>query len=192
MERTRKGKSLWAFPSDYTVIDIETNGLVLGACEIIEVSALKVRDCKIEDDFSTLIKPTRRIDRFITRLTGITDAMVGSAPNVKDVLNDFYEFIGKDVLIGHNVHFDVNFLYDNMLLHNGLYLDNSFVDTLRLSRKALPTLPDHRLSTVAEHYGVTTVGAHRALRDCEICNACYLNLKRELNGGLFACKSFLD
>lgn len=178
--REFKGNSLFAFPADYTVIDIETNGLVSGVCEIIEVSALKLRDHVRTDRFSTLVKPTAHIDAFITGLTGITDDMVKDAPNITDVMRDFYDFIGKDVLIGHNVHFDVNFLYDNLLEHNGLILDNDFVDTLRLARKALPRLCNHKQTTVAAHYGISVAGAHRALRDCEICNACYIALKNEL------------
>lgn len=180
MERKFKGQSLFAFPSDYTVVDIETNGLAEGVCEIIEVSALKFRNEKLADSFSSLIKPTEHISWFITRLTGITDETVENAPDIVDVMAEFYEFIGDDILIGHNVHFDVNFLYDNLWLHNGLVLDNPFVDTLRLARRALPFLTNHKQTTVAEYYGIPTNGAHRALRDCEICNACYLNLKREL------------
>ncbi|MDE7464143.1 MAG: 3'-5' exonuclease [Clostridiales bacterium] len=180
MKRQFKGESLFAFPSDYTVVDIETNGIAAGVCEIIEVSALKYRDEKLQDSFSSLIKPTERIGWFITQLTGITDEMVENAPDVNEVVREFYDFIGKDILIGHNVNFDVNFLYDNLWLHNGLVLDNDFVDTLRLARKALPWLSNHKQTTIAEYYGIPTVGAHRALRDCEICNACYLNLKKEL------------
>ncbi len=180
MERKFKGRSLFAVPPDYTVVDIETNMTSLRTCEIIEVSALKVRNEEIRGSFSSLIKPSEPINWFITRLTGITDEMVENAPDVNEVMQSFYDFIGNDILIGHNVNFDVNFLYDNLWLHNGLVLDNPFVDTLRLARKALPELPNHRQTTIAEYYGIETVGAHRALRDCEICNACYLNLKREL------------
>lgn len=178
--RKFKGRSLFAFPSDYTVVDIETNGLISGVCEIIEVSALKVRGEQITDSFSSLIKPVERISPFITRLTGITDETVENAPDARKVLRRFYDFVGKDILVGHNVNFDVNFLYDSLWAQDALLLDNPFVDTLRLARRALPGLPNHKQTTVAAYYGIETVGAHRALRDCEICNACYLNLKREL------------
>lgn len=181
MERKFKGQSLFAFPEDYTVIDIETNGLTPETCEIIEVSALKFRDEKKAGEFSSLIKPEHPISWFITNLTGITNEMVEDAPSAVDVLSGFYEFVGKDILIGHNVHFDVNFLYDKLWIHNGLVLDNDFVDTLRLARKALPFLTNRKQTTVAAYFGINTDGAHRAARDCEICNACYLNLKRELN-----------
>lgn len=179
MERKFKGQSLFAFPSDYTVVDIETNAISSDS-EIIEVSALKCRGDIVTDSFSSLIKPTEPIGWFITQLTGITNEMVENAPDAKDVLGRFYDFVGKDIIIGHNVNFDVNFLYDKLWIHNGLILDNSFVDTLRLARKALPQLQNHKQVTVAEYYGISTLGAHRALRDCEICHACYQNLKKEL------------
>lgn len=178
-ERKFKGKSLLFLPDDYTVIDIETTGLSSRACEIIEVSALRVRNETIVANFSTLVRPVGKIDFFISQLTGITNDMVKDAPNINYVMQKFYEFAGKDLLIGHNVNFDINFLYDNLLLHNGLVLDNSFIDTLRLSRKVLPSLPNHKQITIAEHYGIATTGSHRAMKDCEICNLCYLNLKRE-------------
>ena len=178
-ERKFKGQSLFAFPSDYTVVDIETNGTG-NFCEIIEVSALKCRGDIAVDSFSSLIKPTEPIGWFITRLTGITDDMVKDAPEPADVLRRFYDFVGDDIIIGHNVNFDVNMLYDKLWLHVGLVLDNSFVDTLRLARKALPKLYNHKQTTVAEYYGIATNGAHRAARDCEICHACYQRLKKEL------------
>ncbi len=178
--RKFKGKSLFEFPSNYTVIDIETNGLYSGVNEIIEVSALKYRGEVLCERFSTLVKPTGPITPFITSLTGITDDMVEDAPDINRVMREFYEFVGNDILIGHNVNFDVDFLYDNLWIHNGLALENSFVDTLRLARKALPYLSNHKQTTVATHFGIPTDGAHRAARDCEICNACYLELKKLL------------
>ena len=67
---TKKGKYLKEFPSDFTVIDIETTGLSALNDEIIEVSAIKVRDDKVVNKFSKLIKPNERISSFITNLTG--------------------------------------------------------------------------------------------------------------------------
>lgn len=178
--RLYKGKSLCSFPSDYTVVDIETTGLYPSASEIIEVSALKCRDEKVVDVFSSLIRPVYPIAPFITGLTGISNEMVKDAPGAEETLARFYDFAGKDILIGHNVNFDINFLYDGLVKHNSLILDNSFVDVLRLARKALPFLPNHRQMTVAAYYGIETSGSHRALRDCEICNKNYLQLKRQL------------
>jgi DNA polymerase-3 subunit epsilon len=121
IERTEKGKSLIAFPTDYTVIDIETTGLDLFYNSIIEVSAIRVRNSEVQDKFSSLIKPPKHysfedsdyyyVDEFITKLTGITNEMLDDAPEVTEVLPEFVESIGDDILIGHNVIFDINFPY---------------------------------------------------------------------------------
>lgn len=181
MDRKFKGQRLWAFPDDYTVVDIETTGFMSGACDIIEVSAIKCHNNVPIREFSSLIKPTKPIGWYVTKLTGITEDMVKNAPCVKEVLERFYEFAGNDVLIGHNVNFDVNFLYDDLLKYNNLILSNCFVDTLQLARKALPHLHNHKQTTVAEYFNINTDGAHRALKDCEICNACYQRLKKILS-----------
>ena len=175
--RPQKGKNLLAFPSDFTVVDIETTGLSSFGAEIIEVSALRYRGDRFEAAFSSLIKPSAPIPYFITQLTGITNGMVKDARDRKGVLRDFAEFLGGDVIIGHNVNFDVNFLYDELLLHLGFTMKNDFVDVLKLSRKYLPELPNHKQVTVAEYFGLDTHGAHRALKDTEICAENYLRIK---------------
>ena len=178
--KRRKGKSRMAFPEDYCVVDIETTGLAPEECEIIEIAAVRYRSGRKAAVFSTLIKPHSRITPFITELTGITNDMVKDAPDITSAIMDFYEFAGSDMLMGYNVNFDINFLYDNLLRCHGIYLTNDFVDVLRFSRKALPMLPNRRQTTVAAHYGIEIEGAHRAEKDCEICNACYLRLRDEL------------
>ena len=175
--RPDKGSNLLSFPSDFTVVDIESTGGSAAVAEIIEISALRYRNDKFEAAFSSLVKPFTHIPYFITMLTGITDAMVADAPERKGVLRDFWEFLGDDIIIGHNVNFDVNFLYDELALHLGHSLKNDFVDVLRLSRIYLPNLINHKQVTVAEHFGIDTAGAHRALKDTEICAENYLRIK---------------
>ena len=176
--RPLKGKSLFEFPSDYTVIDIETTGLSAFGAEIIEVSALRYRGDALADSYSALIKPSAPIPYFITELTGITNAMVRSARPRAEVLGEYRDFLGGDVLIGHNVNFDVNFLYDEFTRHLGAPLPNDYVDVLRLSRYYLPNLPNHKQITVAEYFCLDTEGAHRALKDTELCAGNYLGIKR--------------
>ena len=176
-KRPNKGKSLFAFPSDFTVVDIETTGLSATDAEILEISALRYRGDRFAASFSSLLKPSAPIPYFITQLTGITNAMVKDARERKGVLREFFDFVAGDVIIGHNVNFDVNFLYDELCLHLGCDLKNDYVDVLRLSRKYLPYLADHKQTTVAEFFGLDTTGAHRALKDTEICAENYLRIK---------------
>lgn len=79
-----------------------------------------------------MIKVENPIDQYITELTGITNEMLENKPSFADIAENFMNFIDGYILIGHNVHFDINFLYDN-LLDLGHILNNNLVDTLRLS-----------------------------------------------------------
>lgn len=178
--KRRKGKSRLAFPEDYCVVDIETTGLDPSENEIIEIAAVRYRGGEKAAVFTTLVKPQSIISPFITELTGISNDMVSNAPCISDAIMDFYEFAGKDMLMGYNVNFDINFLYDNLLCCHGILLDNDFIDVLRFARRALPLLSNRRQTTVAEYYGIEVNGAHRAEKDCEICNACYLRLRDEM------------
>lgn len=175
-DRSGKGKSIVAFPSDYVVIDVETTGLDPEYCEIIEISAIKYAGGVIIDRFTSLVKPAEPVDDYITKLTGISNEMLESAPPPAVILPDFANFISDSILIGYNVNFDINFLYDN-LLPLGVILSNSFVDVLRIARRLLPDLPNHKLITVTDHFGVTPDVSHRALADCETCNSCYSKLQ---------------
>jgi len=167
--RGGKGKSLGTFPEAYTVIDIETTGLDPSYCEIIEVAAIKVRPEGTET-YQTLIRPKHRISSFITELTGITNEMVADAPAVSEVIGDFADFIGDDIIVGHNVNFDINFVYDYLESETGRILGNDFVDTVRLSRKIVPEIAHHRLCDMVEFYGIEEDIYHRAMADCVYTN----------------------
>lgn len=81
-ERKFKGKSLLLFTSDYTVVDIETNGKIGRLGKIIEISAIRIRNNEPDAYFSTLINPHEKLSSFIKQLTGITDDMVSEAPEI--------------------------------------------------------------------------------------------------------------
>lgn len=171
-KRTHKGKSLLLFPEDYTVVDIETTGFDPMFDEIIEVAGIKYRGRNEVGRFQSLVKPDDGIPDYITALTGITNEMVADAPGIEDVLPRFLEFIGEDIVVGHNVHFDVNFLYDYAEDFELKPFSNDLVDTLRLSRRLYPELQSHKLSALAAHFGVEPDGEHRALADCVTTQKC--------------------
>lgn len=166
MDRIYRGRSLIEKTNDYTVIDVETTGFYAGYDEIIEFSGLKVRNGVIIDKFSTLIKPSTPIDDFIIEFTGITNEMLDDAPSIDEMIDKIIAFIGDDIIVGHNVSFDVNFIYDSYNECKGEYLKNDFLDTLRLSRKLFKDLPNHQLSTIANAFNKTCFPSHRAMKDC--------------------------
>lgn len=177
--KRQKGRSLISFLNSFVVVDLETTGFDPKYNEIIEISAIKVENGETIGTFSELVKPSCPVDSFITRLTGITDDMLASCRCVSDVLPDFISFVGDSILVGHNINFDVNFIYDNLLELSGSIFDNDFVDTMRLSKRLLPDLVNHKLITLAKYYDISPTTSHRALADCETTLLCYSHLMNE-------------
>ncbi len=177
--RPNKGKSLLTIPYEYVVVDIETTGLEPSNCHILEIGAIRCREGKEIERFSELIDPGVPIDPFITNLTGISNEMVIGARSEIEVLNDALEFIGDAIIVGHNVNFDINFIYDALIRYFNVPLSNDFVDTLRLSRRKLKQLSHHRLQDLAYYYSIDYSHAHRAVEDCDITNQVLNQLKIE-------------
>lgn len=174
--REFKGNSVLKDIPNYTVIDIETTGISPRDDSIIDISALRVRDRMVSDVFSALINPGYEIPSFISELTGITNKMLESAPRIESVLPDFISFLGDDIVVGHNVNFDINFLYDNSIELLSKPLNNDFIDTMRLARKIFPNAPHHRLQDISAMLSVNYSGAHRAEQDCRITYQCYIKM----------------
>ena len=181
-----KGKNLILIPETYCVIDIETTGLSPDFDSIIEVSAVKYRNGQETDHFTSLIKPEDTyddgsyIDEFIEELTGITNEMLSTAPNPVIVLRQLKDFLDDNILIGHNVNFDINFLYDNFTRYLSEPFTNDFVDTMRISRMLHPEERHHRLKDLSERYNIDYSNAHRALADCYLTQACLEHLNAEI------------
>jgi DNA polymerase-3 subunit epsilon len=178
--RPFKGQRLNTLPDSFVCLDIETTGLSPVYDDIIEISALRVEEGVTTDSFSEIIDIRRRLPPFIMELTGITDAMIATGDRAENVLARFLDFTGDSVIMGHNINFDINFIYDNCMARLGVPFSNPYVDTLAIARRALPALPHHRLDDVMRYYGIRARDTHRALHDCELTVACYYNMKEEM------------
>lgn len=164
-----RGRKLETYLPDYVVFDLETTGISTACDEVIEISGVKVRDGRVVEEFTNLVNPGRPIPCAASRVNGITDAMVCNAPVFGDVLERFLDFVGNDVLVGHNIHtFDMKFIYRDSEKIFGQIPDNDYVDTLQMARRCLPGLAAYKLVDLAEFYGISPQGAHRALNDCRM------------------------
>ena len=179
-----KGKSKIELPDDFTLIDIETTGLVPMGDEIIELSALKIRNNEIVDSFTSLVKPEmleiNGLDEYITKLTGITYEMLLKEKISKEVLPDFIKFIGDDLLLGYNVNFDINFIYDEYFAAFKKKFQNNFIDLMRIVKKHCKNLNNYKLKTVSKYYNVSYDNAHRGLADTKITFEIYKKIKDEI------------
>lgn len=171
--RRNKGRKIGQFVDDFTVIDLETTGLNINTAEIIEIGAIRVRANKETDTFDTLVRPSSPIPADVTAINHIDDAMVADAPVIGDVIDDFLEFIGSDVLVGHNIgSFDLNILYDQVMALRAAELRNDYLDTLDLAHICFPKMKNRSLEALCLHFGFDTEGEHRALQDCRLTLQC--------------------
>jgi predicted DnaQ family exonuclease/DinG family helicase len=147
--------------------DIETTGLSKEKDEIIEIGAVKYKEGVEVERFSEFIKPRQPVPFFIKQLTHITDEQIESGKPAFEVLERFRDFIGDDFLVAHNSNFDLPFVSHHMMLQGFMMLSNHVFDTLDLARIYLPFETNHKLTTVAEFFGVVNESAHRAIHDAE-------------------------
>ncbi|HEV2801890.1 MAG TPA: exonuclease domain-containing protein [Pyrinomonadaceae bacterium] len=163
--------------TDYVVIDVETTGAKTPPARITEIGAYRVCGGRIVAEFQTLVNPQMPIPSFIVSLTGITDAMVKSAPLFSEVAADLLGFIDRAVLVAHNAPFDVRFLnHEIARVFPGKRMFNAQICTVSLSRRVVPDLVNHRLHTVAEHFSVPIVNRHRAAGDAAATAEVFLRL----------------
>lgn len=175
--REGKGHSIDKYVADYCVVDLETTGVFLSDLEIVEISAIKVRDGNVVDEYSTLVNPECHIPETATAVNNITDEMVANAPVLSDVIDGFMSFVGTDVIVGYNnAGFDNNVIYDKLMATRGKPFTNNYIDVMHAARRSISDIEDYKLATLSDYYHLDTVGEHRALKDCYLTKACYEGL----------------
>ena len=145
------------------VLDTETTGLSFKDCSLIEISAARLVGREVVDRFETFVHPSGLIPPEIQRLTGITNADVTDAPSARDAVAALADFVGGTPVLAHNATFDRTFVE---AVPGGAEVSNTWIDTLSLSRVALPRLSTHRLADMAEAFGCASV-THRAGDDVD-------------------------
>ena len=177
----KQGIQLNKYTPDYVVFDLETTGISRTFDEVVEISAVKVRSGQVVDEFSTLVNPGWHIPEGASQVNGITDQMVADCPLFSQVLQEFLNFTEGLTLVGHNIaSFDMKFIWRDAEKYYGELVPNDYVDTLKVARRHLSELPRHRLVDLAEYYGISPEGAHRALNDCRMNQQVYERMVAEM------------
>lgn len=148
---------------DVIVLDTETTGLSFQESKLIEISAARLRGREVVDRFDTFVHPGCPIPEEITKLTSITDADVASAPSAEEAVAALADFVGGCPVIAHNATFDRTFIES---VRGGVKVSDIWIDSLALSRIALPRLNSHKLSHLAELFDCSEV-SHRANDDVD-------------------------
>src|SRR5262245_9557304 len=161
----------------YIVFDVETTGLKAFAQRIIELTAIRFRGGREEGIFSTLLRPDRRLSGQIVRLTGITDDLLVDAPTFEQIADDLLAFLGDDLIVGHNISFDLGFLDAELRRAGKPTLLNARLDTLALAQRTLNGQRRWNLDAVAKALGLRAMGGrHRAEPDARLTAAVFASL----------------
>lgn len=150
----------------YSVVDIETTGNGYRGQKITEISIFIFDGEKIVDEFTSLVNPEQKIPHFITNLTGITDAMVRTAPKFYEIAKKIAEITKDTIFVAHNVNFDYNIIRDEFK-SLGFDFKRKKLCTVRLSRKIIPGLSSYSLGNICSAEGIEIAARHRAKGDAE-------------------------
>lgn len=148
---------------DIIMLDTETTGLSYKKNGLIEIAAARINGRNTVERFQTFVKPPHRIPAEIQVLTGITEYDVRNAPSAEEAVAALAEFVGGLPVVAHNAAFDRGFIER---VPGGEEVSDAWIDSLALSRLALPRLRSHRLADMANAFGCDAV-THRAMADVD-------------------------
>ncbi|WP_042275551.1 3'-5' exonuclease [[Clostridium] dakarense] len=180
----KKRRKKYLDKQNYIAFDIETTGLSPVTNEITEIGALKIKHGEVVDTFEMLVKPTKKISKKITDLTGITNEMVQDAPSIEEVLPKFIEFAEKLALVGHNIKFDYGFINENYKRINNKEFRRKKYCTMEMYKKWHKEYYDMKADgaklgdAITELLGIDewsnyNNNAHRGLNDAEYAHKIY-------------------
>lgn len=168
--------------SNYCVVDIEATGGNHKNGRIIEVGMVKVVDGEVSEELSLLINPEQPIDSYVSKLTGIKDSDLQTAPLFSEVAHTIRDFLGDAVFVAHNATFDYAYLRAE-LRNVGIEYVADQICTVDLSRKIFPDEASHSLGKLCRSLGITVVNRHRALGDAISAAYLLLRLQQEDKNG---------
>ena len=163
------------FDGTFVVFDLETTGLDATKEEIIEIGACKVVNGRIDETFSTFVKPSKHIPKEITELTSINDEMVKDAPTINYVMPDFYKFCDGVTIVAQNTAFDMSLIH-NISKKFSYNFNHPTMDTMVMAREKLPGLKNYKLGTIVEKLNISLENAHRAIDDATATAKAFIKL----------------
>ncbi|MCR8644699.1 3'-5' exonuclease [Paenibacillus sp. N1-5-1-14] len=153
--------------TNLTILDFETTGLDPMRDRVIEIAAIRVMDGKVVSEFSTLVQYEGKLSSKITEITGLTDEDLRYGMDELTAFKILNRFLGDNVIVAHNAAFDLSFLHHSLKRLAGRSFNNSFLDTLTISRDR--TFYPYTLSETCKRFSIPLEGAHRALNDVHAC-----------------------
>jgi DNA polymerase-3 subunit epsilon/CBS domain-containing protein len=163
---------------DAVALDTETTGLDARNARLVQIAALPLAGGRMrpQDRFERLVNPGVPIPKAATEVHGITDAMVANAPSFAEVAGNLEAYIGRAILIGYAIAYDVTVLEREYSLAARPVPRFRALDVHTLARLATPSLADYSLEALCEWLEVKISGRHTALGDAKAAGEVFLAL----------------
>ncbi|MFJ8126919.1 MULTISPECIES: DEDDh family exonuclease [Streptomyces] len=155
-----------AYPRGYAVVDVETTGLARD--DRIVSAAVYRLDAQgdVEDHWYTLVNPER--DPGPVWIHGLTSDVLEGAPLFAQIAEEFSARLDGRVLVAHNAMFDWQMIAREYARAERTAPVRQRLCTIALSKELALPLPNHKLATLAAHFGVVQQRAHDALDDARV------------------------
>jgi DNA polymerase-3 subunit epsilon len=158
---------------DFTVLDTEFQGPAL-----LELAAVRYVNWAPVEVLQTFVAFAGQVNKFTTDLTGITARDLVGAPSASAVLKSFRQMAGPSVLVAHNASADRGIIERTRTALGATEpMPNEWLCTMAVARQRYPK--PHGLGELCSRLGIPTAGAHRALRDVEMCFELLQRMHRE-------------
>jgi DNA polymerase-3 subunit epsilon len=181
----------------YVVVDVETTGVDLRRDRMLSIAAVRIFEGKIllGQIFNKMVNPGQEIPRSSIKVHGIFPGRVAEAGTDEEVLSEFLDFLGDDILVAHCAGFDMNFLNKMMKRKCGFGLQNLVLDTEKLYHEII-VLPrqvpsrsarfqcSYSLDSIADHFGIEIQDRHTAMGDALATAMIFQRMLARLNKGL--------
>ncbi len=153
LDETVSNEAGQTLDNSFVAYALTTTGLSPVKEQIIEISAIKLVNNEIKEQFHTYVNPRRTISFQVERETGITDEKVAKAPYIEGALSEFMAFAKGSVLVSHNAASDKAFLKRKA---EEIGIDSAFtcVDNMSVARAVLTERAKHDLKSIAKEYGI--------------------------------------
>ncbi|MCX2971308.1 MULTISPECIES: DEDDh family exonuclease [Streptomyces] len=159
---------LWpsGYPAGYAVVDVETTGLARDD-RIVSAAVYRLdAEGNVEDHWYSTVNPQR--DPGPTWIHGLTSEALADAPLFAEVAEEFGERLTDRVLVAHNAVFDWTMIAREFARAERAAPVRQRLCTIALSKAIGLALPNHKLESLAAHYGVAQRRAHHALDDARV------------------------
>lgn len=165
----------------FVAFDFETTGLSSTRDKIIEISAVKIENMVVVEEFNAFVNPEQKLSSFTKELTSITDEDLIDAKTIDEVLKEFIKFIEGTILVAHNAKFDLGFLLEkskNLGLEEKAY---PTIDTINIARYFYSDkIKRFNLNSVARFFKVKLEQHHRAEFDARATGEIFIKMLLDL------------